>query len=71
VAAEIMHHSNCDSFGTFKAYVVDLSGPRIVSTYDQLETKRLYRRDLGEELLQAKDNCIRDPKSCWVGANHK
>jgi len=71
VAAEIVHHSVCDSFGTFRAYAVDLTGPRIVATYDQLEAKRLYRRDLGGELLQADDSCIRDPKSCWVMGNHQ
>ena len=69
VAAEIMHHSNCDSFGTFKGYVVDLSEPRITEVYNQLQAKRLFRGDLGGELLQADDNCIRDPKSCRVAFN--
>jgi len=69
VAAEIMHHSNCDSFGTFKGYVVDLEEPRITKEYNQLQVKRLFRSDLGEELLQADDNCIRDPKSCRVTSN--
>ena len=70
VAAEIMHHSNCDSFGTFRAYLVDLAGPRLSKSYDQLEAKRLYMDDLGMELLQSDDKCIHDPKSCWVTANH-
>lgn len=69
VAAEIMGHSNCDSFGTFKAYVVDLSVPRVVKVLNQLEAKRLYHDDLGEELLQSPDNCIRDPKSCALSRN--
>jgi hypothetical protein len=69
IAAEIMHHSNCDSFGTFKAYIVDLSEPRITKVYNQLQAKRLFRSDLGAELLQADDNCIRDPKSCRVPFN--
>ena len=69
VASEIMHHSNCDSFGTFKAYSIDLSERRIVDQYAQLEAKRRFGTDLGEELLQADDNCIREPKSCRVNFN--
>jgi len=71
VAAEIVNHSICDSPGTFKAYEIDLAGPRIVRTYDQLETKKLFLGDLGRELRLADDNCIRKPKSCWVNGNHK
>jgi hypothetical protein len=72
VASEIIHHSNCDSFGTFKAYAVDLEQePRITKVYDQLQVKRLFRGDLGEELLQADDNCIREPKSCRIASNWK
>jgi len=69
VVAEIMHHSNCDSFGTFKAYAVDLGEPRIIKMYDQLRAKRLFRSDLGDELLHANDTCIRDPRSCRVKSN--
>jgi hypothetical protein len=70
VAAEIIHHSNCDSYGTFRAYVVDLAGPLVIKSYNQIKAKKLYGDDLGEELLQADDNCIRNPKSCVVGSNH-
>jgi hypothetical protein len=70
VAAQILHHSNCDSFGTFKAYAVDLTRLSIIETFDQLETKRRFAKDLGSELLQANDNCIRDPRSCYVPSNH-
>jgi hypothetical protein len=69
VAAEIVHHSNCDSFGTFKLYEVNLEGSYIVRKYNQLQAKRLFRTDLGPELLQADDKCIRDPKSCRVNFN--
>jgi hypothetical protein len=72
VASEIIHHSNCDSFGTFKAYAIDMGQePRITKEYDQLQVKRLFREDLGGELLQADDNCIRDPKSCRIASNWK
>lgn len=70
VAAEIIHHSNCDSFGTFKAYAVDITAPRIIKVYDQLETKKQFGSDLGPELLQADDKCIRNPPSCFVPFNH-
>lgn len=70
VAAEIIHHSNCDSFGTFTAYVVDLSGPRIAKIYNQLDTKRLFGGDLGRELRQADDKCIHNPRACYVPSNH-
>ncbi len=70
VAVEIIHHSNCDSFGTFEAYAVSLDGPKIERTYDQLEAKRLLGDELGPELRQADDGCIRDPASCYVRENH-
>jgi hypothetical protein len=69
VVAEIMHHSNCDSFGTFKAYEVELQPLGIGKRYDQLLAKQLFRTDLGAELLQSNDNCIRNPKICHVATN--
>jgi hypothetical protein len=70
VAAEIIAHSNCDSFGTFKGFVVDVHGPRVLRKYDQLTVKRLYGPDLGVELRNANDSCIRNPESCFVSTNH-
>jgi hypothetical protein len=71
VAAEIVHHGNCDSSGTFRAYVVDLAGPIVVRSINQTRTRKLYSEDLGEELAQADDDCIRNPKSCVLGSYHK
>jgi hypothetical protein len=71
IAAEIIHHSNCDSFGTFKAYEVSLPELKIVRTYDQLEAKKLFHYSLGWEIKDAPDSCIRDPKSCWLPGNHE
>ena len=71
IAAEVMGHSNCDSFGTFKAYEVALPELKIVKAYGQIEAKKLFRSSLGWEIKNAPDNCIRDPKSCWVTANHE
>jgi len=70
VTAEIMNHSNCDSFGTFRAYEVALPDGAIVKKYGQIETKRLFPSDLGWELVDAPDKCIIQPKSCWVTVNH-
>ena len=46
-AAEIIHQSICDRFGTFKAYSVDLSRSRIITECDQLEARHLFGSDLG------------------------
>lgn len=70
VAAEVISHSNCDSFGTFKAYEVDPATMTIVRTLDQLEAKRALESMLGEELQNATDECIRKPESCYVSTNH-
>jgi hypothetical protein len=40
VAAQILHHSVCDSMGTFKAYEVSLPRGGILRQYGQIETKR-------------------------------
>ena len=71
VAAEIVHHSVCDSFGTFRIYELGIPDKKIVRSYSQLEAKRLFGTDLGGELKQADDNCIRRPRSCWVAFNHR
>lgn len=70
VAAEIVAHSVCDSDGTFKAYEVDPASMTVVRTLDQLEAKRELRQLLGNELKGAPDQCIRNPKSCYVSTNH-
>jgi hypothetical protein len=70
VAAEIINHSNCDSFGTFKAYEVDPENMKVDMIYNQLETNRLFGDFLGDELKSAPDECIRNPKFCYVSTNH-
>ncbi len=71
LVAEIMLHSNCDSFGTFKAYEVDWRARRITRTFDQIEAKRLFGRSMGIELRNAPNECIRSPRRCWVSTNHE
>lgn len=70
VAAEIVNHSNCDSFGTFRAYEIDTQQKKVLASYDQLETKRQFRSSLGTELIDAPDKCIQNPKTCYVRTNH-
>jgi len=70
VAAEIVNHSNCDSFGTFSAYEVDIVTGHVEHAYDQLDAKRRWRTSLGAELLAAPDHCIRMPAACFVPTNH-
>jgi len=70
IVAEIVAHSNCDSFGTFRAYEVDWRSMRIVRSYDQLTAKRLFGSAMGIELREASDKCVRRPRSCWVSTNH-
>jgi hypothetical protein len=70
VAAEILPHSVCDSMGTFKAYELDPATMKVGRRYGQLEAKKLFGSDLGEELIGAEDGCIRQPTSCYVSTNH-
>ncbi|MGR6329189.1 hypothetical protein ACU5AX_08995 [Sphingomonas sp. XXL09] len=70
IVAEIVAHSDCDSFGTFVAYDVDWRARRILRTFDQITAKRLFGRALGVELRSAPDGCIRRPRRCWVSTNH-
>jgi hypothetical protein len=70
VAAEIAPHTNCDSFGTFRAYPVDWRRQRIIRSFDQLKAKHRFRNALGKELRAAPDECVRTPKACWVNSNH-
>ena len=53
-AAEIVHHSVCDSYGTFAAYEIDPTDLRIVRGYDQTEAKRRFGPLLGWELAEAR-----------------
>ena len=68
--AEIVGHSNCDSESTFRAYQVSLPEGSIIRSYDQIEAKRLFGGDLGWEIKNAPDRCIRRSTSCWQYFNH-
>lgn len=70
VVAEIVAHSNCDSFGTFRGYEIDLPTMHVERTFDQNTAKRTFWRSLGMELRNAPDECERSPRRCWVATNH-
>jgi hypothetical protein len=68
--AELVAHSNCDSDGTFRAYRISLPEGRVIGSYDQIEAKRTFGSDLGWEIRNAPDRCVRLPKACWQPFNH-
>lgn len=70
-AVQVPNVSVCDSMGVFE--LRDMSVPKlsILRTYGQLEAKELFGGDLGGNLRDANDDCVRDPKSCWVASAHK
>lgn len=47
----------CKCPGAFTAYEIELPENRIAKSYSQRQTKQLYGKLLGCELLAAKDNC--------------
>ena len=67
---EIINHSNCDSFGTFVAFEVDIPSRRVIGGSGQLEAKRRWGPELGVELRDAPDGCIKEPSQCYVATNH-
>jgi hypothetical protein len=69
-AAEIVNHSNCDSFGIFQMYEIDPRAMKIVRAFNQLHAKAQFGRLLGQELVNAPDECVRNPRSCFVSTNH-
>jgi hypothetical protein len=64
IAVQVPPHSSCASMGTFRAFKITLPEGVVVNQYDQLEAKRLFRDDIGQELQGADDACVRTPKNC-------
>jgi hypothetical protein len=67
VAVAVPRGSTCASQGTFRAFTVSLPTAQVTERYDQLQAKREFRALMGEELLSASDECIRNPKACPAG----
>jgi hypothetical protein len=57
VVAQVVPVSICKCSGTFKSYELSLSDLKILHSYSQMETKRLFAESLGCELLDADDAC--------------
>jgi hypothetical protein len=57
VVAQVVPVSICKCSGTFKSYELSLSDLKILRSYSQKETKRLFADSLGCELLDADDAC--------------
>jgi hypothetical protein len=69
-AVQVPNVSVCDSMGVFELREISVPNLAIARTYGQLEAKKLFGHDLGGNLRDARDACIRDPKSCWVASHH-
>ncbi len=67
---EVPAHSICYSYGTFKACEVSMPDGTVNKRYDQVGAKKRFSSDLGPRLMDARDQCITDPKSCWAHENH-
>jgi len=70
VAAETLPYSNCDGMGTFRAYHIGLPGGQIMSIYDQLDAKKQFWNQLGDELRGSDDECAGNTKSCEIPQLH-
>jgi hypothetical protein len=66
LAAQIIHHSVCDSHGLFRAYEVTGDGRRIVAEYDQVEAKRRFGPMIGRMIRDQDDRCVTRPEVCTV-----
>lgn len=69
-AVQVPQVSVCDSMGVFELREIDVPSLSITKTYGQLQAKKLFGDDLGGNLRNAKDECVRNPKSCWIAAQH-
>jgi hypothetical protein len=70
VAVQVPPHSNCDSLGTFRAYEMTVPGGRIVREWQQMDAKKDFAGETCSELKAAEDECIRNPRQCWIPGLH-
>jgi hypothetical protein len=50
--------------GTFRAFKITVPDGKVLSRYDQIQAKKLFGNDMGEELVNSDDDCIRRPEKC-------
>jgi hypothetical protein len=65
LATQIIPHSVCDCFGSFRAYEVEIPSGKIVRAIGQTDAKREFAADLGPSLANAtNDEWDRRPSAC-------
>jgi hypothetical protein len=64
IAVEVPPHSSCASMGTFRAFEIALPNGEIIEGFGQIEAKKAFRADLGQELRSSDDTCILRPFTC-------
>ena len=64
IAVEVPPHSNCANLGTFRAFEIALSKGEVIESFSQMEAKKAFGGDLGQELTGADDKCFLRPFSC-------
>jgi hypothetical protein len=63
IAVEVPPHSSCVSMGTFRAFEITLPEGKVIERFGQIAAKKVFAIDLGVELRNADDSCIRRPRS--------
>jgi hypothetical protein len=69
-AVQVPEVSVCDSMGVFELREISVPSFSVIKTYNQLEAKKLFENDLGGNLRDASDACVRNPVSCREAAHH-
>ncbi len=64
IAVEVPPHSSCASMGRFRAFEITPPEGKVIDQFGQIAAKRVFAPDLGVELRNADDSCIRKPLSC-------
>jgi hypothetical protein len=65
IVAETVHHSICDCYGSFRVYEVELPSGRVVKSFAQAASKKMFAGDLPWDLSAApNDDWDVDPKTC-------
>jgi hypothetical protein len=64
IAVEVPPHSSCADMGTFRAFEITLPEGHVKATFSQLQAKKLFGKDIGEELVGADDSCALSPGAC-------
>lgn len=58
LALEVPPHSSCVSMGTFRIFEISVPSGRVLKRYGQLRAKHVFAGIIGEELVNADDECV-------------